>query len=83
MHNKFIQPGTDIAMTTKEAADTIGIHPATLCNRYNNGQRGEYLWRPSERTEFKSTLPSNKLTLTQERLLQKLPSETKFERRLK
>ena len=81
--HKFVHPITGITMTTKEAAKEIGIHPATLCNRYKLGQRGKHLWRPSEITTLNSTLPSAACTLKQGNLLRTIPSETKFERRLK
>lgn len=79
---KFVHPVTGVTLTTKEAAEIIGIHPATLCNRYKAGQRGAYLWRPKEFELQKNLLPSNKLSIKQDRVLRELPSETDYERDL-
>lgn len=78
---KLEHPITKKMYTTLEAAEIIGIHPATLCNRRRKGQTGEQLWRPSESQEFKSTLPSNKLGIAQDKLLRAMPSETEFDKK--
>lgn len=78
----FEHPETKKMYTASEAAKEIGIHPSTLCNRRRKGETGKHLWRAGEHQLFKSTLPSSVFEGDVDLDLQKIPSETQYEREL-